>query len=427
MAVSFSNDNLLRTASLPAWNAFSACGWARRGTDRGTYSTLFSLEASGGSAYLVLQANDDGDSLIVYRSGAGGPSSAVATLSDGTNFFWAITSDGTNVRIYYAAEGAASLSLVTAAFSDSFTPASMYVGNNSFGEYWEGDVGYVKVWGAVLSQAELELERRQGHLVRTANINIFSPLLAADSVTDFSGNGRNWTLTGAVPLAQNFPVPWRRGRQKVVHVTAAGPATQTIDPAGFAARGVYGPHAVTPGDVTVSPGSAVGRGAFGAFALSPGAVDLSMGSLVARVIFGAVDVALSPDQTLSPDSVVAQGIYGSFTLAPGAVSITFDGHVARVASGSFTVTPGEVTLTFNGLAARGIHGAIDVIIVISPDSAVARVQYGNITVAPGTVTLSPDSLVARTAIGDFVVSLEGEEAAQALYSRVTVNPFPIVS
>lgn len=228
MALDFQNDSLSRASSLPAWNAFTACGWARRSSDSGTYAALFDLASAATSAgsYLGLAASANGDDLKAYSSAGGfAESTTLATLVNGTNFFWAITNDGTTIRAYYAAAGAAALSTVTLTSQpSSFTSASMLIGNDSYAEPFFGAIGRLKIWDAVLTSGELEIERHFALPKRTANLHIWSPLGRTDSeVTDFSGNGRNWTANGTIPLAADFPIAFSPSRRRIIQpVVAAG-------------------------------------------------------------------------------------------------------------------------------------------------------------------------------------------------------------
>lgn len=181
------------------------------------------------------------------------------------------------------------------------------------------------------------------------------------------------------------------------------------------------------GTQTVNPLGALAKGAYGAFTLTPGAVTISPDSLVARIIYGAFAVSTAADQTIEPGSAVAKGVHGSFTLTPGAVTITHGDLVTKVAAGSFVVTPGAVTITLNGQVGRGMHGALSIVLVISPESATARVSLGSITIAPGSVTLNPNSILVRTAFGDFLITRDGDAAPEVAQSRVLVDFSPRIT
>lgn len=403
MALSFSNDSLTRTANLPAWNAFTACGWARLTTDNNNYSTLFSLENSGSSEFVVFQTDVDGTSLLVYVTS--GPSSNVATLTANTNFFWAVTSDGSNVRIYYAAEGSAALNTVSIAFTDSFVPATMWIGNNGFTEFFTGDIGNVIVWNEVKTQAFLESQRARVLPFDTTNLNIWSPLSSAsDEVIDYSGNGRNWTRTGTLPLANNFPVTWGTGNRYLQTVGTSSVSgtiavTEASDTSAISGTStVNGSLSETEdSDTSAIAGNSTITGALAG-------VEVADTSSVA----GSPTVVGSLAETEEDDTSTISGTTGEVV---GTIAVTEDSDTGAL-SGTSTVSGSFANVEADDTSA--IAGNSTVIGTLTPtDGADTSAIAGNVAI-PGSLaeTEDNDTSAISGSVGDAVTgTLSGVEAS----------------
>lgn len=225
MATKFdaSGDILKRTANLPAPSAFTLCAWVRVVSVRsGQYQYFIELAngTSSAGSYLVMGYRDTGTFEIAtganYQSFASNPTT-------GTWMFVGLTSDGTTLRGYFAHAGNA---FTTASMTtQSFTSAQLSIGNDSWNEYCDVEIENVLVYDAALTQAELEQQMYRALPVRMANLNIWSRLQISTDVTDFSGNGRNWTSGGTLASASGPALAWGAPVLALPYAAAAGGST----------------------------------------------------------------------------------------------------------------------------------------------------------------------------------------------------------
>jgi len=207
---------ITRSTSLPAANAFTACGWARN------------LATLTGDRCLCIFGNTDltenhgygnlnGIGWCVFNSTDTPP---VFDSSPAANeiFFWALRADGTDLAGYFAKVGDATLNKKTTAYR-TFTPGLLRVGNDILSDYANMTIGPVKIWDAALTDAEIAQERWGIRPRRTTNIHIWSPL-QVNSI-DYSGQGRNWTESGTPTYEDGPPVGWGAPPQFVIGQPAA--------------------------------------------------------------------------------------------------------------------------------------------------------------------------------------------------------------
>lgn len=230
-------DAYNRTTSLPAGNAVTMAAFFFFNTDRNASSGVFSLDdndtGAGSADYLYLETTADGTSLQAFgqRAATFTNTATIVTLSPGNWYFGALTHDGSTLRGYAGLLTAASLSTQSVAFAQTPTGlTNLRIGRTSFtSEFLNGRIAGFKVWDAVLSAADLEMERRQLVPVRFANLNTFAPLVGPDATTavvDYGPNKANFT-SGTATFGDNPPVPWKMGRKRVVLPAAASGVSAT--------------------------------------------------------------------------------------------------------------------------------------------------------------------------------------------------------
>jgi len=82
-------------------------------------------------------------------------------------------------------------------------------GAGSPGEWFDGRVAYIKIWTAALTAAEIQAEMLSAFPKRTADLYGYWPLYesGASSVKDYSGNGRDFTVSYYGTLPTTLPGP----------------------------------------------------------------------------------------------------------------------------------------------------------------------------------------------------------------------------
>jgi len=244
------SDRVSYTASAPPApaTAFTATFWARLRVDRDDFSTMLRLHSSsGGSTAVNIATGSSGTTPVVVSPGNTGGIIGTDALAVDTWRMLAVTIAGTgatDAKIYTKAIGG-STNVVTGQVSGGATPDGLTVFGRSSGdstEWFNGGLAYVRVWSAVLSQAEIEAEWASATIVRTSGVWANWPMLT--NISDISGNGRNLTA-GSTALSTEDDPPL----SGAVTGTAAG-AFGALSGAATGVRKVTGTAAATLGGLT---------------------------------------------------------------------------------------------------------------------------------------------------------------------------------
>jgi hypothetical protein len=124
---------------------------------------------------------------------------------------------GPETKLYFKKDGDPMLTMVGGNNHPELDGVTRFlVGIDDVGStgWMDGDIAGLKVWSAVLSEAELEAEAQQMSPKRTMDLHAFYPLQGTDTMLeDLSGNKRDLsTLSGAGSWsAQTGPIiPWTK-------------------------------------------------------------------------------------------------------------------------------------------------------------------------------------------------------------------------
>lgn len=249
---------LRRTANLPASStSITVAAWIYIDSVRsGEYQYWLAVEnaATDATKYINMGYNNAGAFRIMDNDAARVTATAPA---NSTWIFCALTcagTGGTDAVGYYRAVTATTFTK-NSTTGTSFTPAAIYVGNDSYDEWTHTRSGPVYVFDRVLTEAELL------HLSHSIRPNVggtmpvlWSPLWSTSDVQDYSGNGYNWTVGGTLSNADMPPVSWGAQPWIVPFVAASGTtynqsAGGTLTTAGATVRST---HKVVAGALTTA-------------------------------------------------------------------------------------------------------------------------------------------------------------------------------
>ncbi|MGW1532330.1 LamG-like jellyroll fold domain-containing protein [Streptomyces aureus] len=244
------SDRVSYTAAAPPApaTAFTVTFWARLRVDRDDFSTMMRLHSSsGGSTAVNITTGSSGTTPLVVSPGNTGGIIGTDALAVDTWRMLAVTIAGTGAtdgKIYTRTVGG-STNVVTGQVSGGATPDGLTLFGRSAGdstEWFNGGLAYVRVWSAVLSQAEIEAEWASATIVRTSGVWANWPMLTG--ISDISGNGRNLTA-GTTALSTEDDPPLSGN----VTGTAAG-VFGALSGAASGVRKVIGTVAATLGGLT---------------------------------------------------------------------------------------------------------------------------------------------------------------------------------
>ena len=219
----------LRRASPPDESAITVSGWSNVVADRGldTYQGLAVLEGTVAATYNGFYWEGNSEAARM-ESGAAGANFA-SRPAVGTWFFWAMTSTtaGAGSLIGYWSAATSSTFVTASTTGQASTTNRLTLGNDTALSWMSGRFSAIKVWDAVLTQAELEQEKWSIRPRRWANLHLWAPCRIATELADYSGNGRTLTATGTLTTEDGPPVPWGAGSIILPFVAAAAGTTFT--------------------------------------------------------------------------------------------------------------------------------------------------------------------------------------------------------
>ncbi|MFD5697447.1 LamG-like jellyroll fold domain-containing protein [Streptomyces lasiicapitis] len=282
------SDRVSYTASAPPApaTAFTVTLWARLRVDRDDFSTMMRLHSSaGGSTTVNITTGSSGTTPVVVSPGNTGGIVGTDALAVDTWRMVAVTVAGTGAsdgKIYTRTIGG-STNVVTGEVSGGATPDGLTLFGRSAGdsgEWFNGGLAYVRVWSAVLSQAEIEAEWASATIVRTSGVWANWPMVA--DINDVSGNGRNLTAGTTALSTEDDP-----------------PLSSSITGSALGAFGGLGATAVGVRTVNGSAAGAFGAltGAAAGTRTVRGTAGATFGGLIATASDGAPD---APEQEAAP-------------------------------------------------------------------------------------------------------------------------------
>ena len=251
-------DSAYRSTALPSAQNFTIAAWIYLHTDRtGEYRYFLGIEdsLSNASSWKLIGWTNGNAFQVSETSGTGNFGSAPGT---GAWFYAAITGDADSITGYWINQaGTVQTATVSAA---SFTASAMIFGNDSWDEWIDCSVAYLKIWDAALSQAEIEAERLVVQPARTANLHAAYLFQSGQLTTDSSGNGKTLSTTGTITYSADPPVagaitPAHFSNTSTVHTPTLEPAAgdEEIAPAHFTNSSTVHAPTLELGPATATP------------------------------------------------------------------------------------------------------------------------------------------------------------------------------
>lgn len=199
-------DLIIRSSNNPTVTSFSVLGWFKISVDRNDESTFIAVGVT--TTRYSLGTSATGTNVEMYNNSTVAAGSA---LTVGTWFHAALTCAGTGAgQLLGYINGVQDTVL---AGHGSVANTNLWIANNAAPtpEFLNGCTAAIKVYSAVLTAAEIAREMRYYRPIRGANLNSWMPCVhptAASNGADFSGNGFNFTISGAPVVEDGPPIAW---------------------------------------------------------------------------------------------------------------------------------------------------------------------------------------------------------------------------
>lgn len=163
-----------------------------------SYKTIIASDDAS-SHYCLMGVSSGGSNFYLANAG-----SSAFNFTPGQWTFVAVTIDRTGAEcwLYYAPAPATTLVrdfFYTVPTSHLLDTNTFFVGGDGFSSNWAGSIAAVKIWNAVLTQAELTAEAAKYAPVRAANLWAAYKFNGGPQTVDDSGNGRPLTVTFGTP------------------------------------------------------------------------------------------------------------------------------------------------------------------------------------------------------------------------------------
>lgn len=207
MAIRFdaTTDTVYLTTTLPdpATTGLTVLGWWRVRADTGSFQDYYRIATGGGATINTVSTFATTLGVVVFTQSGDLDSGYVNDIDEWVAI--AVTDNGAGTSLYVQPQGASTI--VTSGVVGSGVPGQFAIGGRSFAdpeEWLNGNAAHVRVYGAALSQAEVEAEWASATPVRSSGLWADYPFL--DDIQDASGNGRHLTPVSGTPAFEPGPL-----------------------------------------------------------------------------------------------------------------------------------------------------------------------------------------------------------------------------
>ncbi|MCC7208325.1 MAG: hypothetical protein IT323_13540 [Anaerolineae bacterium] len=282
----------------PPTTAFTWMAWVAMLSDTNNWNILVCFSA-GDRAQLGTQG--DGTTLVLQDNNNDSAGYAMA-LSTWTHVCWVHRGDSDN-------ELWVNGSLIADSFVQAAPTGNLVVGTWSasdpnYGGSWA--VADMKLWSAAISGAEIAQEMYVKRPLRTANLYSWLPTWpgATERIKDYSGNGRDWSVTPTISDVDNPPISWGG-----VPLFTGNPVSGGT---GVTVSAELGLALALPFDASVSIGS-------------------TLITTLSQVIAAGFDASVSVGVTIAAEMGMAQAVGADASVSTGVTISAEPGH--GIASG----------------------------------------------------------------------------------------------
>jgi hypothetical protein len=403
-----------RTTNLPSITAFTLMAWVKMNdVTTANDQIIFSFGNQSNDVAYQLYLAGSGHKFNLYN-GSTTQAGTGAAPAAGVWHHIALTvngSSGTNFLAYL--DGVLDNSFTAAAISG----LSLRVGSDGVAEFSLVNIAALKVWSRVLSAAEIAAEMPFAQAVNRGALNTEIPLPStwealdanfnapdrAGVLTrwaDYSGNGNEWTETGAIDTEPGPPIRWAPPRSRLPYLPFAVGAViasgDTATPAAAVAMWVVPTPTVTLGTVTANPAVATATWVVPTPAVTLGTVTATPPPATAAWVVPTPTITLGTT-TVTPVAAVATwavptvGVtLGGVSATPATAQSTWTALAPAVTLGTLTLTPASAvrtwvnpTPTFGGSGSAQPSAAMSTWVANPPG-----VVLGGISAAPAPALVS---------------------------------------
>ncbi|MEO3856245.1 LamG-like jellyroll fold domain-containing protein [Acrocarpospora sp. B8E8] len=328
MAVRFNNlfENYERTTTFGSQGQFTIAGWVKISVDRNDFSTFFDVSGTPGERFIV-QTDSDGTTVYIFAPGS---TVGASSLTVGTWYYLAATSNGTSASLYIRAHNATSFTVNSGSTSSSaYVLDHVILGDSGLGNEWlNGCLAAVKLWvGAALNEAELARESQTYLPSRTANLAAWYPFAGPGTTVDLSGNGQTLSGGSGTSLEDGPPIAWRQGRRRLflpgtvsAEITPSTVAATTTIPSPILHTGSTLHPATVAATVavptpTISFGATISLATVAATASVP-APSVTAGSVEEIALDAVATTAAVPDPAISTSVSLTPATVAAVVAAP---------------------------------------------------------------------------------------------------------------
>lgn len=225
MSVRFdaATDRLSRAADLFDYNApYAWMAWVYLVSDLNAIATLLSANNATGSNQDTIRTGADGTTIETRVSVASASTSAAGpSLTVGQWYHVALVRESvTSLKLYVDGVLVSTNTRdVTGRTAVLLIEHGVLLTSSSPSD---SRVDRIKAWSAALTIAEVQAEMWSIRPQRTDNLYGFWPTwTGADRITDYSGNGRDWTASGTLTDEDPAPVSWGAQSTRIIYPLSA--------------------------------------------------------------------------------------------------------------------------------------------------------------------------------------------------------------